>query len=175
MDWTLLGFKGLDQVFNVHPVFVHFPIALLPTTLLFYAIGILKKKDRFLFAGRLCLFLTLLSTIVTVITGLLAADSFSHNETIHRIMMTHQKIGYAILVFGILLFVWSFIQKEGIPRLPKLFLLVLVFTVLMALQNGDLGGRMVFVEGAAVRALAPKIEVPESAHPHEHGADHDGT
>lgn len=162
MDWTLFGFQGLDQVFNIHPVFVHFPIALFPTTLLFYTIGILGKKDRFLFAGRVCLFLTLTSVIVTVVTGLLAADSFSHNETIHRILMTHQKIGYAILISGALLFIWSFIRKEGAPRFSRLFLLVLLFTVLMVLQNGDLGGRMVFVEGAAVKKPV------EGHHHHQH-------
>lgn len=167
MDWTLFGFQGLDRVFNIHPVFVHFPIALFPTTLLFYSIGILGKKERFLFAGRVCLCLTLISVLVTVITGLLAADSFPHNETIHRILMTHQKIGYAVLVSGVLLFIWSFIQREGVPKLPKAFLLVLLFTVLMVLQNGDLGGRMVFVEGAAVKALSPKIEAP-THHEHHH-------
>ncbi len=27
MDFSLLGFQGLHEVFNVHPVFVHFPSA----------------------------------------------------------------------------------------------------------------------------------------------------
>ena len=30
---------GLELAPNVHPVFVHFPIALWPTALLFYALG----------------------------------------------------------------------------------------------------------------------------------------
>jgi uncharacterized membrane protein len=30
MDFSLFGLQGLHQVFNVHPVFVHFPIALFP-------------------------------------------------------------------------------------------------------------------------------------------------
>jgi hypothetical protein len=31
MNPSLLGLHGLHEVFNVHPVFVHFPIALFPT------------------------------------------------------------------------------------------------------------------------------------------------
>jgi len=166
MDWSLLGFRGLGQVFNIHPVFVHFPIALFPTALLFYAIGVLGRKDRFLFAAQISLGLAFLSVIVTVITGLLALESFPHNETIHNMMMTHQKVGYTILVFGGILFVWSFFKKEETPKLPKLFLALLAFTVLMVLQNGDLGGRMVFVEGAAVRNATPLME--ENHHHHHH-------
>lgn len=169
MDWSLLGFRGLGQVLNIHPVFVHFPIALFPTTLLFYAIGIFGKRKRFLFAGRVCLLLSLLSVTVTVITGLFAADTFPHSETIHKIMETHRTIGYAALFFGFTLSVWSLSQKEGMPKLPRLFLLVLSLAVLMVLQNGDLGGRMVFVEGASVKADSSRHHGDDSEHPHHHG------
>jgi len=40
MDLGLFGLQGLQQVFNVHPVFVHFPIALFPSALLLYGLGI---------------------------------------------------------------------------------------------------------------------------------------
>lgn len=181
MDWSLLGFQGLAQVFNIHPVFVHFPIALFPTALLFYTIGILKNKDSFLFAGRASLILAFLSVLPTVVTGLMAMESFPHNETIHRMMMTHQKIGYAICAFGLILFVWSFIQNKGLPKFSKIFLFILSVTVLLVLQNGDLGGRMVFMEGAAVKTLEsiPPTSLqmqtkPESGEEknHQHG-DHD--
>ena len=36
MDFSLYGFDGLRQTLNVHPAFIHFPIALLPVTFLFY-------------------------------------------------------------------------------------------------------------------------------------------
>ena len=45
------------------------------------------------------------------------------------------------------------------------FLLVLVFTNYLILQNGDLGARMVFVEGAGVKAAAPLFT---SGHQHDH-------
>jgi hypothetical protein len=32
MDLSLYGFEGLSRTFNIHPAFVHFPIALVPVT-----------------------------------------------------------------------------------------------------------------------------------------------
>lgn len=176
MDWSLLGFRGLNQVFNIHPVFVHFPIALFPTALFFYLIGILRKRNDLLSAGQICLGLGFISTLITVLTGYLAQESFPHGETIHRMMGTHKILGFTILGLGTLLMIWSFLKHAGAPKLSKLFLLLFGFTVLLILQNADLGGRMVFVEGAAVKAAATKFESEpnnhhhgdDSQHPHHH-------
>ena len=47
MDFSLYNFDGLTKTYNVHPAFVHFPLALLAVTLLFYAGGLLFKKLSF--------------------------------------------------------------------------------------------------------------------------------
>lgn len=174
MDWSLLGFKGLGQVLNVHPVFVHFPIALFPTTLLFYFIGIVFRKEKFLFTGRICLLLAFLAAAITVITGELAEGSFPHSHALHTMMQTHEKIGIAVLVLGGLLVFWSFWVREGKPKRIGLFLLCLGFVSLLVLQNGDVGGRMVFVEGAAVKTAAPEAKSePIHKEPGHHHRDED--
>ena len=120
-------------------------------------------------AGQICLGLGLISTLITVLTGYLAKESFPHGETIHRMMRTHQTLGFAILGLGALLMIWSILKREGRPKAPKLFLCLLGFTALLIMQNADLGGRMVFVEGAAVKA----VPMPEERRVHEHGgAEH---
>lgn len=168
MDWSLLGFQGLGQLFNVHPVFVHFPIALFPTTLLFYFFAVILKKERFFTAGQACLLLGFISTLPAVITGSMAEETFEHGEVVHHMMETHQLIGYTILGLSAIAVIWSFVRREGKPRAPRLFLLLLLVTVLFTLQNADLGGRMVFVEGAAVKAIHPQSSEPAD---HDHG-DH---
>lgn len=166
MDWSLLGFKGLGEVLNTHPVFVHFPIALIPTAFFFYLIGLVRKRKDLLLAGQISLALGLAGIIVSVLTGYFAQETFPHGEVIHHMMETHQTLGYAILAVGVFLMIWSFWKHEGTPRAPKIFLVLLGFTVLMILQNADLGGRMVFVEGAAVKAM-PSSQ--EEHHHHDHG------
>ncbi len=166
MDWSLLGFGGLNQVLNIHPVFVHFPIALYPTALLFYGIGLFRKRYGLLLAGQICLALGLAGTLLSVLTGYWAQESIPHGEAVHRIMGTHQNIGFAILALGVLLMIWSFLKREGIPKGSKSFMILMGFTVLLIMQNADLGGRMVFVEGAAVKAM--QTQTKEEA-PDDHG------
>lgn len=184
MDWSLLGFQGIRQMANSHPVFVHFPIALFPTALVFYLLGIFRKRIEFLRAGQICLILGLAGTIAAVLTGYFAQETFPHGETIHHMMETHELIGFIILALAGILTIWSFLRREGQPRLPKLFLVMLALSVLVIFQNSDLGGRMVYLEGAAVKAVSnpeaespPKQpgesenETPETA-PHHHNHSH---
>lgn len=166
MDWSLLGFQGLKQIFNVHPVFVHFPITLFPTAFFFYLLGIVRKRNDLLLGGQITLGLGLISTLVTVLTGYFAEESFQHGKTIHWMMETHETLGFIILGLGSLLVIWSFLKRGGTPKAAKFFLLLFGFTTFLILQNADLGGRMVFIEGAAVRAV-----LPASTHPHHEEAN----
>lgn len=186
MDLSLLGFRGLCQVYNLHPVFVHFPVALLPASLLFYFLGLTRKSNSAFFAGRATLGLSAAGSIAAVITGLRAEDTIPHNDQVHRIMELHEGIGIAVLSLSAGLVVWSALRKDHRPPAAVAFVCVLGVTVLLALQNADLGGRMVFVEGAGVRATAPilpdaavrpvqQTDTPsrESAPPLEHKHSHD--
>lgn len=168
MDWSLLGFQGSRQLLNVHPAFVHFPIAFFPAALLFYFLAIVLKKERFLPAGRVSLILAWASTVLAVITGQTAQDTFPHTEAVHRLMMVHQKTGFGILILGSVLTGWSFFRRNNRPRGVWAFLAALFLAVLMVFQNADLGGRMVFVEGAAVKPMIPQMEETMD---HHHGED----
>jgi hypothetical protein len=77
--------------------------------------------------------------------------------------------------------VWSFWQQEHRPRAAWAFLAFLGLANLAVLQVADLGGRMVFVEGAAVKpavsVIAPgegkgseaaSSQQPEQEHPGHH-------
>ncbi len=165
MDLSLFGFQGLQQVYNVHPVFVHFPIALFPSALLLYTLGIMLKRPRWSTAGRACLYLAVAGTALTILTGLSAQDSFPHNERIHHLMQTHRTLGLLVGFAGLLLCGWSFFQRDEQPKAAPTFLLFLAGTSYLVLQNADLGGRMVFIEGASVKSAASTM--PSDDHEHE--------
>jgi uncharacterized membrane protein len=169
LDPALLGFSGLQEGFNVHPAFVHFPIALFPAALLFYGLGLLFKKGSLRSAGRGCLYLATASSVVAVVTGLFAEDSFPHNEIIHHMMQTHKTIGLVLLAVSLILSIWSFRQTDHRPEAEPLFLAVLAAAVFITLQNGDLGSRMVYSQGAAVKPDVPSI----TEHEEEADAHHD--
>ncbi len=179
MDFSLLGFSGVKDLFNVHPIFVHFPVALFPAAFLLYALGTLLKNRSVLFAGRMSLYLALAGTVAALLTGLQAEDSFPHNEVIHHLMGTHEFIGWILLITGSLLTAWSFWHVDHAPKGKWGFLAVLAFAVYLVSQTAEIGGRMVYDEGAAVKPAVSVIaekedadEAKEAAEPGEHHHEH---
>lgn len=164
MAWDLLGFRGLWELLNLHPLVVHFPIVLFPTAVFFYALGVLGRRATFLPAARLCLGLAWGSAVFAVWTGTRAEGTFPHSPALHRMMETHEALGFTVVAAGTVLLLWSRIARDGVPRTPRLFLVACGLTLCVLLQNADLGARMVYVEGAAVKV----VPAPSAPHAHDH-------
>lgn len=162
MNQSLWGFKGLKEIANIHPVFVHFPIALFPLVLLLYAIGILGKMPGYLSAGRVSLYLAALSGVLTVLTGLQARRTIKFNMTLGQMVKTHQGIGLSIFFLAVVATVWSFFQENNLPRAGIPFLVVLVAINYLALQNADIGSLMVYTQGAGVKPAGGVVPEPAS-------------
>ncbi len=167
MNWSVLGFNGLRELINIHPVIVHFPVALFPASFLLYALGVIFKRRSWCVAGRACLYLAALGAAAAVWSGLEAEEHLAHNARIHELLEAHETIGIWIGWLGGILAVWSFAHVDQRPRIAPAFLILLGLTTLAVAQNSDLGGRMVFVEGAGVKAALPLME---GGH-HHHDAD----
>jgi len=174
MNFSHLGFQGIREVYNVHPMFVHFPIALFPSALLLYFLGAVLKKPFFSGAGRTCLYLGTAGVLLAFLTGLGAQESFPHNATIHAMMQTHKAVGWMTLGLAGALTLWSFWQSQSQPKGMWAFVAVLAVTVLLILQTADIGSRMVFVEGAAVRIAVPLVAPAEEVFHHHGGASPGG-
>lgn len=171
------GLKGLEEVINIHPLFVHFPIALFLSAVAFYTIGSLLKKEELLIAGKWVLYLGTLAAAVTVWTGLRAAETVSHGEGTHTLMMIHQYIGITVLSLGVLLSLWLFFSKGNIPTKGRSLFLILLFLLgILLVQGADLGGRMVFLNGVGVgrKSMLREAEAPSHHHDqaHEHSSEH---
>src|SRR3989338_590852 len=115
VEW---GLQGAMELINVHPLFVHFPIALLMICVFFFIVGIIFKKENLLIAGKWTLYLGTLSTALAVWTGLRAAETVEHGGETHQIMMAHQYLGISILVFSVVLSIWVLISKTNTPKAP---------------------------------------------------------
>jgi len=161
------GFEGVKGLINIHPLFVHFPIAFLLGSVAFYLLGTVFKNDGLLTAGKWTLYFGTLAAAVTVWTGLEAAKTVPHGGGTHEIMMMHQMIGYTVLTLSVLLSGWVFFSRSLIPAKGK-FIFLAVLTILggIIMQGADLGGRMVFLNGVGV---GQKGEVEETAHSHGDG------
>lgn len=157
MDWSLLGFSAVTELFNIHPMLVHFPVAFLPGAFLLFGLGIAFKNRELNAAGRACLYLAAAGALAALITGLFAKESFPHNDTIHRMMQTHEILAWLALALSWVLSGWSFFQSEYRPKAAWAFLALLGLANLAVMQGADIGARMVYLEGAAVKPAAKAI------------------
>ena len=151
MGSVQLGFEGFSQLINIHPVFVHFPIALLASAALFYLLGVLFKKDSLLQAGRWALYAGTLSAGLAIWTGLRAERTVEHDAVVHEIIELHEKLAYVVAGLAVSLSAWTLAVKAAIPSKGKVvFIAALILLVVLIGQQADLGGRMVFLHGAGV-------------------------
>lgn len=178
MDWSLMGFGAVRELFNIHPMFVHFPVALLPAAFLLFGLGIALNKQQLNAAGRACLYLGAAGAMAALVTGLRAEDTVVHNETIHRLMEPHETLAWIVLGLSSVLSAWSFYQSEHRPKAAWAFLALLGLANLAVMQVADIGARMVYLEGAAVKPAVKAItQEPAATEPAGEAkplAGHDG-
>ncbi|NOT84334.1 MAG: DUF2231 domain-containing protein [Methylococcaceae bacterium] len=178
---------GIAAMANIHPLAVHFPIALL--TLFFLvelAACVFRQAQWHTFASGL-LYLGTLCAAGAVYLGFQAAESVAHDEAAHLIMEKHEAFGVAILSLAIFLSVWRYFfnvhKNSGVQVLYLLFAAALNLLIVL---GADLGGLMVYHHGVSVNAIlnSPALSMPEPlsepahdhahGHNHEHGHDHSG-
>jgi len=160
---------GISSMDNIHPLLVHFPIALLSVFFVLDFVGTFAKKQQWRgMAGSFLYLGTLLATF-TVIAGFIAADTVSHGENVHAIMEKHEDLGLAILSLAIALSAWR-LKHNGLFKgyVNGVFLTLSALLCILIALGADLGGLMVYQYGVAVKALT----ITESTHDHNHADEH---
>ncbi|MCL5773526.1 MAG: DUF2231 domain-containing protein [Firmicutes bacterium] len=141
---------------NIHPLFVHFPIALLSVALLCDLLGKACKKDSLNNAGWWLQFFGTIAIIATAITGLIASNTVKLSDEARDIMEDHETL--ELIAGGIfaLLFIWRSISKTILPKKVPLLITYFVIGALGAgimFYGAHLGGRMVYEFGAGGSAV----------------------
>lgn len=157
---------GVSGMANIHPLLVHFPIALLFTFFALDMAATLAKKPAWRTIASALLYFGAVAAGFTVLAGFIAADSVPHGEEVHEIMENHEHLGVSVLSLALVLSLWR--MKAGAPLkglANGLFLAASGFLCLLLALGADLGGLMVYHYGVAV-AAAP---LPTSAAEHDHG------
>jgi uncharacterized membrane protein len=150
---------GVSHLQNIHPLVIHFPIALLMGSALFYILAWIFKSDRLAFAAFALLILGTLGAAAAVGTGLYAEDgvmiSFSVRE---RLLDHHEDLMLTTLGLSIVLLVWAFFARP-FPRKGRPFF-ILLFLVLLGIMSvgADYGARMVYDYNAGGNACSQPIE-----------------
>jgi len=162
---------GIAEMANIHPVFLHLPLALLSAFVLMEALGAITDRESMRNAATWMLYLGTLGAVVTVITGLAAAGGVGHNEEVHKLMLSHRDHGLVVLAIAIILSIWRLTvgARFSVKGRALHFVLAMIMVGIMAV-GADKGGMMVYKYGVSVKA-APQTE-ESGGHDHGGGLGH---
>ena len=160
---------GISAMENIHPLFVHFPIAFFTAFVLIdFVASVLGKQTWRPIAGAF-LYLGTVMAAVTVAAGLAAAESVAHGDNVHAIMERHQFMGISILVLSSVLSLWRLFSRGVIKGGANV--LYLIFAVLLSglvVFTADLGGLMVYNYGVSVKTSGSSMLDYFHEHSHSH-------
>src|SRR6202162_2585726 len=169
METILPGFSAMQ---NIHPMFVHFPIAFFLGALAMEGMALFRNEKYHDAASRL-LYLGTFMAIVTVPTGFVAmnnvaeTDPRSHNAPGHDFVHLHGEWMFTVTVISILLSGYLYWinkkQKRGGYRFE--FVLGLMLLSFHLTLGADRGARLVYEFGTGIN---PKVltVAPEGEHHH---------
>lgn len=137
----------------VHPVAVHFVIALFVVSVLLDVAGAVSGKPWCHEVGWVNLVLATLAALATVGFGMTAEVLLSPTAEAHETLDRHKLLGFTSLGAIVALFCWRYAARGALPvRGGLLYLLLALTTVGVVAGTGWFGGEMVYRHGAAVRS-----------------------
>lgn len=144
-------FPGISSMLNLHPLFVHFPIAFWTGALIFEAWAVLRASDEL---HRTAVRLLCIGTVfgaLAVLTGLRAEASVPDSGPAHEVMELHELLMKITLAAAMgLCLVAHFLRDKLVGARRKLFLLALVLLGGLLAVGADRGALMVYKYGVAV-------------------------
>lgn len=153
MDIFFRVFQGISEMPNIHPLIVHFPIALLTSFLLMEFLNFITGKESFRAAATWMLYLGTLGALAAVLAGLWAATTVEHSGEAHEVLLRHRDLGITVLALSVILSAWRIYSGGSFSRKGQAFHLAIAFIMVTIMALGaDKGGLMVYKYGVGVKA-----------------------
>ncbi len=144
----------------MHPIFVHFTIALTSASLVFDALGFFLNKTSLTAAGGWTLVGAAIMTLLTISTGLTSSTRAPIEEGEARsFLRAHMALG--LIFYGLLVVVtfWRISLWQNGRGVSWLYLVSLAAVALVMTMQGYLGGELVYRYGVEVEQA--HRELPE--------------
>ncbi len=148
---------------NIHPIAVHFAIALFTVSVFCDVAAYFVRDERLKTAAWVNLIIAEISVIIAVLTGFSAEGSIIMNSQAQKLFEVHEIISVISLAVISILFIWR-VFNRGEPRrkIQRLYLVVALIALTLILTTGHYGGRMVYEQGAGVKPVMKQLIADQS-------------
>lgn len=136
----------------IHPIFVHFPIALLALSVAADAMAFFTGIESLRDTGWWALAGAAVGGVVTVAAGIFDMRRATLNETVHHRVHQHMKVGLLLLsvIVGLTVWRWTFFV-HGKLAVDAIYLDSALLAMALAGFQGWLGGELVYTHGVFVK------------------------
>jgi len=155
----LLVLPGVDHLQNIHPVIVHFPVALIPSSVLVYLVAWIARRPSWQWGGLLLLVMGVAGAAAAVVSGLYAAPGVMIAPSVKDVLLAdHKRLMLATLALGGVLMVWALVARPMPIRGRGVFMVAMLLLLGLLVKGADYGARMVFDYNAGGFACGQPIE-----------------
>lgn len=139
---------------HLHPMIVHFPIALLIVGFLADAIGLIFKKDFFIKAGLYLLILGTLGVVAAYLSGNYAGAGVTEAGALKQALETHEEAATLtlwLMIGAALVRIAMVVLKKYVGVYRWVAFLIFFLGVLSIARTGFYGGELVYKHAAGVK------------------------
>ncbi|MBI4355164.1 MAG: DUF2231 domain-containing protein [Candidatus Omnitrophica bacterium] len=141
---------------SIHPLVVHFPIALLLAAVGLEMVAMAAKRPGLHTISLWNLWLGTLGAAAAVLTGWQAEELASHSMAIHEVMAWHERLGLTTLgLAACITAVRLWRRDQCSARLRTATLVMLALLTVSVAVGAHLGGRLVYEFGVGSAVLKP--------------------
>jgi uncharacterized membrane protein len=150
---------GAGRLQNIHPLFVHFPIAFLYGAAFIYFIALIRSSESLQFTGLSMLVLGAIAAMASVATGLYAEPGVMISQSVRQELLDHHKhLMIAASALTLVLTAWALVARPMPVRCRYLFIAGLLALLILIAIGGDLGGELVYDYNAGGNACPQPID-----------------
>ena len=143
-----LNDKNLPWLDVIHPIVVHFVIAMALITVVFDVIGVVSRKKNLFEVSFWNLIVATVAIFVAIIFGQVEAGLANPYGASRDILNIHSTIGWSLAGVLALLTGWRYVARQKDPaNLPRGFLVLDVVLAGLVITQVYLGDKLVWVYG----------------------------
>lgn len=136
-----------------HPMLVHFPIALLFTSVLFDGVGVLSERESFRDGAFWLLVLGVAGGVASVVSGLAAEEVVAELGVAESLIERHESLAFLTMgIFAALLLGRLWLRNQLTGRTLSVYLLVSALGLVVLSATGHYGGSLVHDHGTGAQA-----------------------